>query len=66
MVCQSASSQIASIKLVSNRVLSIKDNIAVIAAIYISYNGGMGPKMMDIKSSSGIDPPIDARSSRIA
>jgi hypothetical protein len=56
MVHQSASLWIASIKFVGDRVLFIKDDVAVIAAIYISYDGGMEPNMMGVKSSSGIDP----------
>jgi hypothetical protein len=32
------------------------------AAIYVSYEGGIDPRIMEVKSSFDIDPPIEARS----
>jgi hypothetical protein len=48
MVRLLASSRIASIKSFGDRVLSSRDDVAVIAAMYVLYDGGIEPKMMDV------------------
>ena len=35
--------------------------MAVIAAIYVSYNWGIDLRIMEVKSLSGIDLPMEAR-----
>ena len=48
----------ASIKLVGDKVLSSREDVAVIAAMYGSYDCGMDPKTIDVKSSSFMEPHV--------
>ena len=55
----------ASIKFVGARVWLSREDVAVIVAIYVSYDCGIDPRIIEVKFSSDIVPPIEAKSSRI-
>ena len=62
---RSASSPVASMRLVGDSELPSKVDVADMAEIKVSYERGIEPRMIEVKSSSLIDLPIEAKSSCI-
>jgi hypothetical protein len=62
---QSALLQIASMRFVGDKELPSRVDVTDIAKMKVSYARGLEPRMIDMKSSLFIDPPIGDKSSHI-